>query len=231
MGSTEAIVIVLLVVVIVVTGTPLVKNTWKAQTFRVSSARLVESRIDGARYRVHTGYRRPIAAADFLAVIHGQCVDIMEHMRTKYLRTAIGSEFPERANITQRLLDNYDPDTLTESAPHNPEGDTSYSLDKGKLLAICIRERHAEEIGEPVEYDLHDVTTVMFVVTHELAHLGTLEFGHPPKFWSCFKLLLLEAIEAGIVPTWPDYDQFPARYCGISIDYSPINDASVLLPS
>jgi hypothetical protein len=231
MRAAEASAIVLLVVLIAVTGAPLGRSTWRAQSFRVSRARPIESRVDGALYRVHTGYQQPKAAADLLAAIHGKCIDLMWHLRARYIRSPLGAQFPDRAAITRRLLDNYDPDALTESSPHNPDGDTSFSLDKGKLLAICLRERHAIEIGDPSKYDLHDVMTVMFVVVHELAHLGTREFGHPPAFWGCFKFLLAEAVDAGVVAAWPDYNRHPVRYCGVTIDYSPVSDAGVAMPA
>lgn len=231
--SLEAVIAVLLVVLIAVTGAPLARERWRRKRFRISNTQAIESRVDGGYYRVHTAYSRPDAAADFLALIHGRCIDLMEHMRAKYLRAGPKqlAIFPERAAITRRILDNYDPDALMESAPHNPDGDTSYSIDKGRVIAVCLRERHAHEIGAPDVYDLHDVQTVLFVVMHELAHLGTVEFGHPPQFWNCFRLLLAEAVEAGVVPSWPDYARAPVRYCGISVDYSPLFDPAVVVPT
>ena len=224
----EAVVVVLLAVLIAVAAAPLARR----QSFRISRVRPVMSHVDGGYYRVHPAYGQPDAAADFLATIHARCIALMEHMRAKYLRAGpeVAARFPERAAITRRLLDNYDPDALMENAPHNPAGDTAYSIDKGRVLAVCLRERNAREIGAPDAYDLHDVQTVFFVVVHELAHLGTAEFGHPPPFWSCFRLLLAESAEAGVVPEWPDYERAPVRYCGITIDYSPLFDPAVAMP-
>lgn len=226
--------VVVLAVLVVALGAPLVSERLSLQKFAVERARPVEAAVDGELYKVHTTYTSPSLAANLLADVHDRSVDLIGHMRDKYIRGASGAKFPYRRKIAQRLLENYNPDALTESAPHNPDGDTAYSQDKGRILAICLREKHAYESGHPEVYDLHDLTTVMFVTVHELAHLGTAEFGHPPKFWACFKLLLLEAEECGAVPApsgkWPDYFTYPVRYCGTTIDYTPVLDRELSLP-
>lgn len=234
MERTVVALVVVLAILAIAVGGPALHERLTRQRFAVERARPVRAAADGEQYKVHTTYRAHHAAANLLANVHGRVIDIIRHMRAKYVRGNMGAQFPYRQKIAQRLLENYDPDSLTESAPHNPDGDTAFSQDKGRVLAICLREKHAHESGDPEAYDLHDLTTVMFVTVHELAHLGTAEFGHPPKFWSCFKLLLLEAEECGAVPErsgrWPNYFARPVRYCGTTIDYTPVLDPEVVLP-
>ena len=47
--------------------------------------------------------------------------------------------------------------------------------------------------------------------------------GMSLSFGVYFRFLLEEALEAGIY-THYDYDSNPKKYCGLNIDYSPIND-------
>jgi hypothetical protein len=137
-----------------------------------------------------------------------------------------------RAHVAKLLLERYDRDKLAESSPRNPEGDTSFTLWKGRLLALCLREKDPAASGDPETYDVHDMETLWFVTVHELAHIGIDNVGHPPEFWSAFKHLLLESEEAGLAPPggWPDYELFPVPYCGLTVDYNPLFDATTPLP-
>lgn len=224
----DAVIVALLVLAIAVVAAPMLRARAWLSRFHVSHTHHVRSGLDGAHYKVHLEYAAPEAAADLLAVVHNMSIDLMEHLRAKYVRAGRPGE---RAAITRRLIANYDPDGLAESSPHNAEGDTSFTLNKGRVLAVCLRERHAHESGDPRVHDLHDALTVMFVAVHELAHLGTVGYNHPPEFWECFKFLLLECVDARIVAGWPNYFEHPVRYCGLTIDYSPLFDPAVGLPA
>ena len=54
------------------------------------------------------------------------------------------------------------------------EKNTSYTINKGEKIVICLRSKFLNEI--------HDINTIMYVVIHELAHVACPEFGHTPLF-------------------------------------------------
>ena len=71
---------------------------------------------------------------------------------------------------TQDLIDNYNPRALSETLPGSKY--TSYSVNKGEKISICIRKEK--------DNSFIDDNTVLFVVIHELAHVMTPEVGHTP---------------------------------------------------
>jgi len=211
---------------------------WTHWQYMPGQARSVQG-FDGRRYNVHLTHSDPSAAADQLAYLHRQSIELLAALRRKYkpldpgfgepdpLRLETANSFPSRREVVSRLLQRYDRDRLVESSPINPGGDTSYTLGKGTMLALCLREKDPTLIGDPSIHDLHEPTILWFVTVHELTHMGLDATGHPPEFWSCFKFLLQECELAGLAPPdgWPDYARFPVDYCGLTVDYNPIYDA------
>lgn len=194
--------------------------------FTVQATSPVVSSLDGRAYRVHgslTGAGNgPDRAADTLAALNGRIIALLRHLRARYVRGKSGGA--DRRAAVARLLARYNPDNLTENSPKDPSGDTSYSLNKGALVALCIRERDPAESGDPLVHDIHEMSTLTFVSIHEMAHLAIDEFDHPRKFWSAFRFLLEEAADAGIYVS-PDFAASPRSYCGMRIDYNPAYDA------
>jgi len=110
----------------------------------------------------------------------------------------------------QDLIDNYNPRTLSETLPGSEY--TSYSVNKGEKISICIRSSKDESFIED--------NTILFVVIHELTHVMTEEVGHTPLFWSNMKYLLEEGKNAGIYSP-VDYRKNPVDYCGMEINTTP----------
>ena len=184
----------------------------------------VTSRIDGERYRVHGGFRDPVDAADLLAQINGRIEELIQHVSLKYGNVPDGNE---RAAIVTRLRRRYAARRVAENSPNDPSGDTSYTLGKGDLIALCLRERDPADRGDPRTQDLHDHDTLTFVAIHELAHVGTDFVHHPLAFWSTFRFLLEEAEAAGVFYS-ADYRLQPVYYCGVTVDYNPRWDETVV---
>ena len=182
--------------------------------FTIEHTHEVVSHVDGMRYRVHEGHAGSQQAADTLASLNGRILDLLRSLRGRYLRGAAGELSPDRRKAVRQLLARYNPDNLAENSPKDPSGDTSYTLDKGAIVAICLRER------DRAHDDIHDLGTLTFVTLHEMAHIAVDDIDHPPRFWSAFRFLLEEAEAAGIY-TSPRYAQAPRRYCGVNIDYNP----------
>ena len=88
---------------------------------------------------------------------------------------------------------------------------TSYSLNKGEKISICLRH---------LDNSFIDNNTVIFVVIHELSHVMTEEIGHPPIFWENMRYLLEEAEKIKIYKP-VHYEEYPEDYCGMEINTTP----------
>ena len=89
------------------------------------------------------------------------------------------------------------------------EKNTSYTINKGEKIVICLRSKFLNEI--------HDINTIMYVVIHELAHVACPEFGHTPLFKKIFIFLLKESKKINIYNPI-DYRRKPQDYCGMTIN-------------
>lgn len=162
----------------------------------------VKARSDGRKYLMRKLPDRA-DAADLLAALNASLTKLVQHMTAKY----------SGDRDVARLYENYNPDALSEGGTEI--GYTSYSVNKGEKIVMCLRQR---------DNSLVDLNTLMYVAVHELGHLMTDEIGHTPKFWDNFRRLLNEAISMGLYKT-VDYANNPQSYCGISIS------SSVVVPS
>ena len=117
-------------------------------------------------------------------------------------------------NGIKSVKDNYNPRQLIENDPWNKENDTSYTIDKGELIDLCLRYKDNPS-------DIHNYNDILYVTLHELSHIFTDEYGHHDEFWDNFKFILTEATDYGIYQPH-DYSQDNIDYCGLKISYSPL---------
>eukprot|EP00798_Chlamydomonas_sp_ICE-L_P010921 gene10921-biopygen10999 len=157
----------------------------------------VSSDVDGREYLMRRLPDRQ-RAADLLARINAKLNKLVQHLVAKFPRNP----------VVRQLYDNYDPDALSEGGAEL--GYTSYSVNKGEKIVLCLRQRDHAIVEENI---------LMYVAIHELAHLATDEVGHTPKFWANFKWILGEAMSIGLY-TKVDFDSEPQKYCGINITSS-----------
>lgn len=217
---TIGVVIVLILIVVAVGAA----SAWKRRDkFTLDRTRGVRSGLDGLEYRVHLAHGNSAAAADTMANLNARVVELLRFLRKKYLRSPGGRRFPGREVAVRRLLGLYNPDNLAENSPRDPEGDTSYTIDKGAILALCLREKDPARSGDPASHDIHDLETLTFVTFHELTHIAIKDLDHPRRFWQAFKFILQDAREAGLLQG-VDYSRRPTVYCGMDIDYNPFFD-------
>eukprot|EP00877_Chromochloris_zofingiensis_P014453 jgi/Chrzof1/9261/UNPLg00228.t1 len=157
------------------------------------------SLVDNRRYLVR---KLPDSqqAADMLANINQMIQSLIRHLVAKY---------PGKPEVL-RLYERYDPDAVSEGG--HEDGYTSYTVDKGVKLVICIRNK---------DNTFADQNTIRYVVQHELAHLSASEIGHTKEFWDIFKFILQEAVSIGLYMP-KDYKAEPQEYCGITISSSII---------
>jgi hypothetical protein len=173
----------------------------------------VRSTVDGREYLVRRLPDRQ-EAADVLARINADLEAVVRHMAAKYL-LAVGQKEEESRQgreIAALLQRNYSPFAISEATPK--AGFTSFAVDKGRKIFMCIRQ-------EPPSSSLVDRNVLLYVALHELAHLGTSSVGHKSDFWDNFKIILKEAVGMGIYRP-VDFAKTPQPYCGISITNSVI---------
>jgi predicted metal-dependent hydrolase len=142
-------------------------------------------------------------AADRLANIRAKLLRLMKNLEQTY------NDRP----FVKQILKNFDanPDRFTESTPDASY--TSYSVNKGEKIFMCLRQRDEKE-------NLVDDNILIFVALHEMSHIGTSSIGHTKEFWNHFAWLLQKA-EAIDVYKYQDFAAHPVEYCGVHITDSP----------
>lgn len=174
----------------------------------------IKAKFGGRYYKVHDEHPKPGEAANILATLDKRIVALLRHMRDTYLHK---TDNTYAWKLTLNLLARYNPDNLVENSPLDPSGDTAYSLDKGRVIAICLRDKKTLQF--------EDLEILTFVTIHEMTHVAVDAVDHPPEFWAAFKFLLIEAEKTGYIS--PDYRQLPDKYCGLLVDYNPRYDHTI----
>ena len=173
--------------------------------------------VDGRCYVVSDKYKNGDEASVLLANINIYCIKLLRHLRSKFLKTTNADSYISkwRENVAF-LLNNYNPDNIIENVPVGIVN-TSYVDDKGKVFAICLREKMSGNNNFQNMHDLH------FVVLHEITHMATYSYGHEEDFWTNFKFILTEANKAGLHDP-VDYSVSPINYCKLTVNYNPYFD-------
>ena len=167
---------------------------------KYSDVGYVKSNVDGQDYVVRNLPDKQ-AAADMIAEI---CI------RIKKLIDHLENTFPND-EITRRISKRFKSSNVSEGAYDIKY--TSYSINKGEKIVLCLRSRDKIEALEPLNI-------LMCVVLHEVAHIGTESIGHTTEFWNTFKFILKESIGIGIY-THYDFENDPKSYCGTTITDTP----------
>jgi hypothetical protein len=181
------------------------------------SRRNICNDIDGRCYNVVEKFAESQQASKLLAELNKFCLQFMRHLRSKYVWAY--SDNQEATDLVTYLLSNYNPDGIIENAPTN-NVNTSYVDDKGRVFALCLREKIS---GKNTFHDIHDL---QFVALHEMAHMANVNFGHETDFWEIFKFLLKEANEANLHDP-RDYSTNPMNYCSLLVAHNPYFDESI----
>ena len=166
--------------------------------------RCIVSTVDGKKYCVRE--RNQIQKASNLLARTTE--------KLEYLVENVGQRYPDRDNV-KKLVQNFNPSTIKETLPTSEF--TAYSENKGEKLAFCLnKKKHNND-------NLIDSNTLMFVATHEIAHIMTTSVGHTEEFWNNFKFLLENAVELKLY-TPVDYKKEQEGYCGMDITDNPYYD-------
>ena len=166
----------------------------------------VKSNKDGRIYRVRDMNDKQ-QAADLLANVR---------QKISQLYSTLSDKFPHKPQIKQ-WIQNFqpDPERFMESTPDAEH--TSYSVNKGEKIHLCLRQREGNN------ETLVSENVMVFVALHEMAHVITPSLGHGPDFWNNFAWLLKHAEELGIYK-YQDFKGHPVSYCGLHITDSPVYD-------
>ena len=166
--------------------------------------RCIVSTVDGKKYCVRE--RNQVQKASNLLARTTE--------KLGYLVENVGQRYPDRENV-KKLIKNFNPTTIKETLPTSEF--TAYSENKGEKIAFCLnKKKHNND-------NLIDSNTLMFVATHEIAHIMTTSVGHTEEFWNNFKFLLENAVELKLY-TPVDYKKEPEGYCGMDITDNPYYD-------
>ena len=138
----------------------------------------VKSTVDNHYYWVREKPDK-IAAANTLAKIKINIVKLVEHLKKNI------DKFPNYTSNIKDLVKRTKVINIMETPAD--EQFTSYTINKGEKVNMCIRSKIIENI--------HDMNTIMYVALHEFAHVATPEYGHTPLFKSIFKFLLEQSNE------------------------------------
>lgn len=140
-------------------------------------------------------------AADLMAEIKGRIEKLLLYLKRS---------FPDNSDV-KNLLKNYDEDNIRETDIN--DDDTSFSIDKGEELHLCLRNKK--------DLKLHRINILMFVTIHELGHLMSKSYGHNAEFNKNFIFLLKQALKIGIY-TNVDYSKKQENYCGMDVNSNPL---------
>jgi predicted metal-dependent hydrolase len=160
----------------------------------------IKSSVDGRKYWVRNLPDKE-NSANTLAKIRENIVKLVNYLKKN------SDKFPKKLSYIKNLVKR----TKVINIMETPKDDkfTSYTVNKGEKIVFCLRHKTINTI--------HDMNTLMYVVIHELAHVGCPEHGHTPLFKKIFKFLLKQSVQIGIyIPV--NYIKNPQNYCGMVIN-------------
>ena len=167
-------------------------------------ATYVKSSIDDETYLVLKGGDKN-KAANMLGKVKLNMDKLIKHL--SYV------DIPERKEAILRLMKRYKHLVLVESPWQDDV--TSYTTNKGEEIALCLRSKEEDNLGE-----IHEIDMIMYVAIHEMAHVMAESYiagkSHNAEFYDNFGFLLSVAREKQLIDK-TDYASVPEMYCGLRI--------------
>lgn len=153
--------------------------------------------FDGRMYHVRNIPSKK-ETADSLARLNARFTQVMKQA------SQMTQSNPDLSAAMRRLQERYDPSRLSEAIVEPSL--TSYTVDKGEEVALCMRTRDASEA-------LYDDNLMMTVLCHEGAHIMSISIDHTPEFMGNFRFLLDVASSLGMYQP----SNTPVNYCGLQL--------------
>ena len=177
---------------------------WIAMYFKGSKypMSLTQSEIDKEYYLVRNLPDKQ-EAANRLSRVRGKILTLRKYLEQTHMSKP----------FVQQLINGFDcsAERFSESTPDAQY--TSYSVNKGEKVYMCLRQRDEKE-------ELVNENIILFVALHEMSHVGTTSIGHTPEFWNHFAWVLEQAEHVNIYQ-YTDFAAHPVEYCGVHITDSP----------
>lgn len=151
---------------------------------------------NGKKYGIQEKLQDSTKALELLTKLDNNMTDFV---------SKLNKEYPNDARV-KRLIKGFKHIKIEETTENSDDEDTSYTINKGELMSLCLRQGDAPR-------PFHDYNTLCFVVIHELAHIASVSEGHNFEFIENFKFLLKEAVNMGYYNP-VDYSKNPFMYCG-----------------
>ncbi len=165
----------------------------------------IKSDVDNNKYLVRD-LEDKYKAANILAKIKKNILTLTKHLVDNI------DKFPDNKEYIKQLEKKIKNVDIQESSDNGVY--TSYSVNKGEQIIFCIRSRKENN-------KLHDLNMLMYVVIHEMGHVGCPEFGHTQLFKDIFAFFLTEGIKINIYNRI-DFRNNNMEYCGMQITDSII---------
>jgi hypothetical protein len=166
----------------------------------------VKSNINNVEYLVRDVPDKQ-QAADMLGQIN---VNINKFIDYVYANKD-NKDFVANKQYIEQLQDRIKNVIISESSADSSY--TSYSINKGEQLVFCLRSKYTGS--------LHDINLLMYVVLHELSHVGCPEYGHGDLFKKIFAFFANCGTKCGIYRRI-DFNNNSEEYCGLTISESII---------
>ena len=163
--------------------------------YKSNEVRYVQSDYDSNKYVVLNRLDSK-EAANILAEIRQNLEKLKRHLEKTY---------PNK-QATKHIRKRFNPNNISEGSPDSQY--TSYTVNKVEKMVFCIRDKKTKR--------LHDVNLLMYVCTHELAHVGCTSTGHNGEFNKTFDFLLNEAEKIGLYKK-NDFANQNIQYCGMNL--------------
>ncbi len=170
------------------------------QNYKSDSLIKVKSTIDNEDYWVRN-LPDKLQSANTLAIIKQKMFKLINYLKDNQ------DKFPENMSYIKDLVRRTKYIVIMETGAD--EKYTSYTVNKGEKIVFCLRDK--------ILSNIHDINTLMYVVIHEMGHVGCPEFGHTELFKKIFTFLLKQSVEIGIYQP-VDYRSSPQDYCGMTIN-------------
>lgn len=159
------------------------------------------AKTNNKKYGIQEIFSNTDVAVELLAKLHINMSNFVKDLEKKYTND----------KKIKRLVYGFNRVQI-EEAP-NENDSTSYTINKGDLMALCIRQK-------TTDHPLHDYNTLLFVIIHEMAHIMSISEGHNSEFIENFRFLLKEATNLGYY-TPINYRESPIEYCGMKVTNNP----------
>ena len=181
----------------------------KTNTFSNDNLILEKATFDGNYYQVLKKNNSSITA-NIIAKIKYNMYKIINYLKDNI------KKYPTKEYAINNLYNRTKNIDIIERPDDSDEYITSYTLNKGEQMVLCLRSK--------LLHDIHDFNIIFYVVLHEMGHIASNNIGHDEEFKSNFIFLLKIAIKLNLY-TEINYEKYPVKYCGMVVSENLLDDS------